>query len=304
MRRNKGFILMSVLLATTLLITSATAFAWFARSEATLAAKREDILKFRNVAEIAVITIGQRIAADTNGFDCIAEQLYLPGRPTKIEMGDYEISVEITPLNDRISAYGVLLPDGVTLRSEYEDAWYNMWNALELPELAATVLDFMDSDSSQTLGGAERVGNINRVISDLSELKGIPEINDGVLWGGTEDNPVGLCEYLSVYGDEMININVATPEVLMILDDDITSAVVRSIVARRVVNPFTAIEDLSDMPGFPADAATRLSNIISFESTCFQLNMSVVDSTRETTRNYKIVVERSNSFCHVLTWEE
>ena len=81
---------------------------------------------------------------------------------------------------------GLLLPDGVTLRSEYETAWNNIWEELERPELAATVLDFIDKDKNQKLGGAERDGNINRLISDLDELKAIAEVDDAVLYGGKE----------------------------------------------------------------------------------------------------------------------
>ena len=53
-QRSSGFILVSVLLSTTLLLTSATAFAWFARTEARRVSTRENILKCRNAAEIAI----------------------------------------------------------------------------------------------------------------------------------------------------------------------------------------------------------------------------------------------------------
>ena len=190
-RRSSGFILVSVLLSTTLLITAATAFAWFARTEALRVGTRENILKFRNAAEIAVGVIGQKIAADGNKYDSFTEPLYAPGQRTKIEIGDYGVSVKITPLNDKISMNGLLLPDGVTIRSEYEPAWNAIWEELELPQLAAAVIDFIDKDKNQKLGGAERDGNINRLISDINELKAMPEIDDGVLWG-TKEKPGDL----------------------------------------------------------------------------------------------------------------
>lgn len=301
--RREGFILLSVLISTVLLITSATAFAWFARNEAMRAESRENILKCRNAAEIATVVIGEKIASDANGFDSFAEELYRPGHLTRVEIGDYEISATITPLNDRISTNGIFLPDGVTVRSEYEYAWQSIWTEIGEPQLASTVIDFMDKGSTQRLGGSERAENINRVISDLSELKAIPEINDEILWG-TQDNPGGLSTYLSVYGDEVININTASPRVLAVLDDAITSAIARQIDRYRSARPFTSLEDLTDMPGFPSDAATRLANIIGFESTCFLLNMTVLDNTKKSTRNYKIILERCTSGCRVLTFDE
>ncbi|MCC8177651.1 MAG: general secretion pathway protein GspK, partial [Cloacibacillus sp.] len=212
-RRSNGFILVSVLLSTTLLLTSATAFAWFARTEALRVSTRENILKCRNAAEIAVGVIGRKIAADDNKYDGFTEPLYAPGQRTKLEIGYYDISVQITPLNDKISVNGLLLPDGVTLRSEYETAWNAIWEELEHAELAAPVLDFIDKDKNQKLGGAERDGNINRLVSDLNEFKAMPEINDKVLWGDKE-HPGGLARYLTVPGGQKININVVAPEVI------------------------------------------------------------------------------------------
>ena len=301
-RRSSGFILISVLLSTTMLITAATAFAWFARTEARRAAARENILKCRNAAEIAVGVIGRKIAADNNKYDSLTEPLYAPGQLTKIEIGDYDISVQITPLNDRISVNGLLLPDGVTLRSEYETAWNNIWEELERPELAATVLDFIDKDKNQKLGGAERDGNINRLISDLDELKAIAEVDDAVLYGGKE-HPGGLAKYFTVPGGQKININVAAPEMIEKLDDGLSLSHAQNIAAQRLISPLTSMDDLTRGPGFPAALATKLANVIGFESTHFLLEVNVKDRTGNA-RNYRVIVERSGKKCGIFSWYE
>ena len=301
-QRSSGFILVSVLLSTTLLLTSATAFAWFARTEARRVSTRENILKCRNAAEIAVGGIGRKIAADDNKYDGFTEPLYAPGQRTKIEIGDYDISIRITPLNDRISVNGLLLPDGVTLRSEYETAWDAIWEELEHAELAAPVLDFIDKDKNQKLGGAERDGNINRLVSDLNEFKAMPESSDKVLWGDKE-HPGGLARYLTVPGGQKININVAAPEVIEKLDDGLSLAHAQDIAAQRLISPLTSMEDLKRLPGFPAAVATKLANVIGFESTHFLLEMNVKDKVGNT-RNYRVIVERSGKKCKIFSWEE
>lgn len=288
------------MMATATLLAAATAFAWFARTEARAEAARERIYRFRSVAEIAVNVMSRRIAEDANGYDGPSEPLYDPYEHVKLEIGDYVAEVQICPLNDKIPISGLLLPDGVTMRSEYETAWENIWEALELPRLAWEVIDFIDTDTDQRLGGAERDVNINRMISDLSELRAMPEITDGVLWG-TEDVPGGLARYVAVTGGEKINVNAAAPEVLAVLDDELTLSHARSIAAYRLVNPIRDMEGLRSVPGFPASLTTKLANVIGFESTHFLLSVKVSDVAGNV-RNYRVVVERGGSAPY--SWEE
>lgn len=300
MRKSSGFILVSVMIASATLLTAATAFAWFARTEARAEAARERIYRFRNAAQIAVNIMSRRIAEDRNGYDGPTESLYDPYEHVKLEIGDYTAEVQIRPLNDKIPISGLLLPDGVTPRSEYETAWENVWEALELPRLAWEVVDFIDADTDQRLGGAERDTNINRMISDLSELRAMPEITDGVFWG-TDEIPGGLARYVTVVGGEKINVNVAAPEVLAVLDDALTPSHARSIAAYRLVNPIKDMEGLRNVPGFPASLTTKLANIIGFESTHFLLSVKVSDGAGNV-RNYRVVVERGGSGAY--SWEE
>lgn len=300
MRKSSGFILVSVMIASATLLTAATAFAWFARTEARAEAARERIYRFRNAAQIAVNIMSRRIAEDRNGYDGPTESLYDPYEHVKLEIGDYTAEVQVRPLNDKIPISGLLLPDGVTPRSEYETAWENVWEALELPRLAWEVVDFIDADTDQRLGGAERETNINRMISDLSELRAMPEITDGVLWG-TDEIPGGLARYVTVVGGEKINVNVAAPEVLAVLDDALTPSHARSIAAYRLVNPIKDMEGLRNVPGFPASLTTKLANIIGFESTHFLLSVKVSDGAGNV-RNYRVVVERGGSGAY--SWEE
>lgn len=300
MRKSSGFILVSVMIASATLLTAATAFAWFARTEARAEAARERIYRFRNAAQIAVNIMSRRIAEDRNGYDGPTESLYDPYEHVKLEIGDYTAEVQVRPLNDKIPISGLLLPDGVTPRSEYETAWENVWEALELPRLAWEVVDFIDADTDQRLGGAERETNINRMISDLSELRAMPEITDGVLWG-TDEIPGGLARYVTVVGGEKINVNVAAPEVLAMLDDALTPSHARSIAAYRLVNPIKDMEGLRNVPGFPASLTTKLANIIGFESTHFLLSVKVSDGAGNV-RNYRVVVERGGTGAY--SWEE
>ena len=302
MRNNRGFILVSVLLSVTLLLTSATAFAWFAKNEMKRAETERLILQARSAAEIGCSVVARLIAEDKDGYDGLTERLYMPGGTTKFEIGEYKITVSVAPLDDKIPVAGLFLPDGVTLRSEYEEGWGRVWDYLGRQELGTLVLDFMDSDEKQKLGGSERTGSINRPVSDLTELKRLPEISDGLLYG-TKGIPGGLSRYLTVYGKEKININVANPEVIAILDKRIDVQQARTLAASRLVKPIRSLADLRKVPGFPDAAVTRLSNVIGFESSYFRVNMSV-EAPGGQRRNYRIILQRSGSSCKIARWEE
>ena len=63
------------------------------------------------------------------------------------------------------------------------------------------------------------------------------------------------------------------------------------------------MEDLKRVPGFPAALATKLANVIGFESTHFLLEASLSDKAGNT-RNYRVIVERSGKRCGIIIWEE
>ena len=106
---------------------------------------------------------------------------------------------------------------------------------------------------------------------------------------------------MTVIGGEKINVNVAAPEVLAVLDDALTPSHARSIAAYRLVNPIKDMEGLRNVPGFPASLTTKLANIIGFESTHFLLSVKVSDGAGNV-RNYRVVVERGGSGAY--SWEE
>ena len=299
---SKGFILISVLISVTLLLTSATAFSWFARNEIKRAEAISFIARSRSAAEIACLDASKKIAKDKNGYDSRSEPLYAYNGLTKSKIADFDLEVAIEPLDDKIPINGILLPDRVTLRSEYEVAWKRIWEYVGFPWLSAIVLDFIDADSSQKLQGGEREASINRELTDLAELRLINEIDDGVLWG-TKDIPGGLSRYLTIYGKEKVNINTASPEVLAIMDERLDIAQARNFVAMRMMYPIKSLDDLKKIPGIPLNVITKLSNVISFESSYFRLKIKVSAGDKKE-RNFRIILKRENDSCSVVRWEE
>ncbi len=300
--RKPGFIFVTVLILSTFLLSAATALALFVRQEVKRVETERFSLEARSVAEMAYRLLARRIAADTNKFDSPIEPLYSPNIPLVLTLdNNLQVSARITPLSDKIPINGLFLPDNVTLRNEYTHAWERIWEYLKRPELAPIVLDFIDSDTTPRLGGIEREENPNRKLADLSELLRIPRLDRGVLWG-TAKIPGGLARFCTLYGDQMINVNVAGVDVLAVLDSEMTLERAKAVVQARAFMPIRDADDLRKIPGFPSSIITRLSNVLGFKSDYFLIAISVTQG--DWNRRFHIYVKRKGESCEMVKWEE
>lgn len=299
-KKNSGFVLLSVIFSVTLLLTAAVAFAWFAKTEITAQSHETFLFRARCAAYTAFDYAVSKINEDNNGYDSETEYLYSPLGGIKLELGGLNVTVKIHPLNDKISTEGLFLPDGITLRSEYEEPWKNIWDEVGHPELAQIVLDFMDKDSDQRLSSVEQENFLNRPILDLSELKLLKGINNALLYGNKKQK-VYLKQFISPVGSDKININCATAEMLSMLSTGLTLESAKSIVAERKLKPFKKTSELKSFPGFPEADFTKLSNVLSVESTQFEVDIKVTEGNNE--RNFKALAERGSGNLP-LRWEE
>ena len=196
-----------------------------------------------------------------------------------------------------------MLPDGVTPRKEYEYAWESVWDKLKHPELNAIVLDFIDKDKQQKIGGRESSYNNNRVPVDFSELKLLPEIDDGILLG-TKKIPAGLTHYMNINGSDKININTAHADVVAILDSRIGKAAADSLLKARASKPIKNGNELARIPGFSKTVVTKLTNIIGYESQYFKVDIVVRNDISNEERAYRITLKRGGNACKLVCWEE
>lgn len=304
-RGKKGFILVSVLISTGLLLTIATGLAWYAKTELARTSSFKFAFETRSVAETALTVVKTAILADTNDYDSFSEPLYSILSPMTAEIGNYRAEITVEPLCGEIPVRGLFLPDGVTLKEEYRDAWERIWEELGLPDTAARAADFMDSDNKQRRGGAEKETDINRVPLDISEFLALEGVDTGVLWGTSLESgeTMGITDYLTVYGGEKLNINTAPPGVVALLDSRIDIAAAEALAYYRLGEPITKAEDLKLVPGFPRAAITKISNAIGFKSDYFRVTISVYGKN-ENSRNFRITVKKDEKSVRTVRWEE
>jgi len=295
-----GFVLIAVLLVTVLFLGAATSFAMFARSEMRRVSDEEFALRARSLAVLACGPVSELIAGDVNGFDSEREFLYSPEMPLVLPFGDWEVNIGITPQDALIPINSPFLPDGVTIRQEFEHPWKQAWILLGAPETGTLVLDYLDSDVEPRVGSREDDYFPNKKISDLSELLHLPEVSAELLYGRSRD--YGMGSFFTVNADESINVNMAPREVLSILDTDFGPDAAEAIITYRANNIIGNASDLGKIPGISQAAVARLSNILTGSSNYFSVHMSVRYENNE--RNFVILLKRGASACQIVNWRE
>ncbi len=298
--KRPGFVLVAVLLSVTLLVTGALAFAWFARMELRKASALAFSLQARSLAETAVHEIQRGLVLDTNDADSLLEP-WFGAWPLPIGE-DFSVVVRLTPQNDALPVNALFLPDRSTLRTELEKPWERLWEKVRRPELAAGLLDFLDADRTPRAGGTEEDSFINRPPAAIDEIRLFPGIDENLLTGNNEKYPVGLERFLTVRSDGKINVNVAVPEVLELLDETLTPAVVREIVEKRRKEPLSGWGDLAGLPGFPQGLQPRVSGLLSFTSSHFLADIEVRKGNL--VRRFEAVLLKRSGRCTVVAWKE
>lgn len=298
--KRPGFILVAVMMSVTILVTGALAFAWFARMELRKAEALSFSLQARSLAETAVHEIRRGLVMDTNDADSLLEPWF---GSWPLPLGEnLSVAVRLTPQNGAFPVNALFLPDGSTLRTELGKPWERLWEKVGRPDLAVEVLDFLDTDRTPRPGGSEEESFINRPPSALEEIRLIPGIDENLLTGNNEKHAVGLERLLTVNSDGKINVNVAVPEVLEILDDTLTPAVVREIVEKRRKEPLSGWGDLDVLPGFPRGLQPKLAGVLSFTSSHFLAEIEVRKG--DLVRRFEAVLLKRSGRCTVIAWKE
>jgi len=281
-----------------LFLSTAVAYATFARLEMRRVASEEFAAASRTVAVIASREALEWVAAKTES-DSRHDRLY-SGLPIKLNYGDYSAYIVLTPLDDKIPINGLLLPDNTTMKNEYVYAWNTAWSNLGY-KTPPPVLDFISPSREPRPGGRKEDYFPNKPLSDLSELMRLPEINRGDLYAGVSAD-LAVDSYFTIYGKEGININMAPPAVIRILDPGIGPDVADAITAYRFENAIRGESDLANIAGFSSSVATRLRNVINYTSNFFLLELRVERGT--SVRSFEAIILKDEEKTEIVNWKE
>lgn len=305
-RKKKGFVLVSVLMLGMLLISCATAFTWFVRSQVRGFYKERESLTSRTMAYVLTqALIKALVFIKANVYEDSPTQKWY--QPFILKMTD-DLGLwvmHITPLDDKIPIRSLFLPDGSTLRREFSSVWEDIWEELGHRELAQKVLDFMDKNTRARVGGVEREYFMNRVPYDLSELLIMSDdIDNDILYGvkGGIREKLGLADYCTVFADDRININVAPVHVLELLPGLDTGELAERVADMREHQAFNGLASLRRIPGAPAKIINQLVNLVKFRSRYFMIRIERLDLEDEGGTSFNIIVDLEAKI--IAKWEE
>ena len=299
--RKRGFVLVSVLMLGVLLISCATAFTWFVRMQVRTMGRERISISSRSMAHVltnSVMAMSYEMSQHI-GYDSPTQRWY---KPFVIPLGD-ELGIwviQVTPLDDKIPLGMLFLPDGNTLRRELSEVWENMWDKLNHRELEALLLDFLDRNTRARVGSKEAEYFINRGPYDMSELMILSrDMPSEVIYGSS--NQMGIADYCTIYSEGRINLNVAPVHVMELLPGLDTGLAAR-VAQTRNEEPLQTLQDIQKMPGASARTSTLLTNIASFQSRYFMMNVHCLDSGGEGGTTFNIIFDRTTR--KIVKWEE
>lgn len=303
-RGEGGFILLSVLLSVTVLLSAATGLAWFARSEVKRAEEETFQLRARSAA-LGVLPLAEKLLqGGDKDYDSLAEPPFSPGSGRRLTLAGLDVRMTLMPLDDRIPVKELFLPDGVTLRQEYASAWDQLLALLGKPELAPRLLDFLDRDTKVRLGGREEETDLNGPAEDLSQLLDCPGVDRKLVYGS--GSRAGLQRFLTPFCGEKMNLNTLEPGVLALLDRRLGEREAKALAVLRLTVPIKKVEDLNRIPGFPRDVLPRITNVVGVASRFVAVRIQVNQGRFQ--RRFEAVLERTGrgakGSCTLVRWTE
>jgi general secretion pathway protein K len=300
---EKGFVLVLVLLVTTILIAVVVEFAYGVYVSTSMAANFRDSQRAGVLAENGV-ELARSALEELNRV-----QPHMTMEPgglvfTRQESG-MSVEIRVVDEHSRVSTRIVYTGTGVD-NDRVLDIYTRLTTTiLELDSrIIDSLADWIDADDEPRIYGAEYRDYYqslakpyeakNAYVSSIDELF--------MVKGYVLDVVDALRPYISAYNDDgLININTAPREVLMSLSDDITGPLADNIITHRRAGSFTDRSDLPGVPGFETIGIAVLDKIV-VESSVFRVYSKA--TVGDAVRTVEAVVRPGGGGTGVLYWTE
>ncbi len=307
---QRGIALVLTLLILTLLVVSGLEINRAVRVEASLAENFRDLTQASYIAQSGVEVARALIQSDNPLYDGLDENWAQFENFALLSSGLFpegSFNGRIGDENSRFNPNGLLDPYG-NVNLKKKEQLERLLALLGHPaDWVEALLDWMDPDHQPRPRGAEREFYLskkkshpakNGPLDSLEELLLIKGV-DPFMFYGMEDKE-GLKDYLSVHSDGRININTASPVLIMSLSPKIDQAMAQAVIAHRREKPFQNPETLRSLPGWDG-VYPSVSSEITVQSNSFFIE--VVGIYREARALVQAVVRREGRRTRVLAWK-
>ena len=228
--------------------------------------------------------------------------------PLKVDDESGSLVVTITEESGKINVNGLVQPNG-----EYEPftlaALNRIATQLQMPgDIWGAAADWIDSDDLPRSGGAENsyyrtlkpaCGVRNGKLLTLTELL--------LVKGFTPEQFGKMKKHLTIFSDQpdspqsVVNINTASKEILVALDERIDDRMAEQIQEERRLQPFKSTGELTRVPGLET-IAVALGGRISVKGNIFRITS--IARAKDSGRTVEAVVRLSGGAPEFLSWQE
>ena len=332
LRKNKdrGFVLIAVLLIISVLVTIILEFNYESRMKLHLSDNFHNASKALNYAEagisiaIASLKQNENILFDERFIPLFSGAVQIPVETgyCTILINDESGKININTLKtseDKIVRHRVdqilKLIDLLNYQSREQSISYS---------LVPAIIDWVDYDDEVTFlpfikrdnEGAESsyyedlidpYKCKNAPFETLNELLLVKGMTPTIFYGLTGDKtqniePVdGIGQYLTIYGDGKININEASPTVILSLSDKMSPSLVKSIVEQRKIKRFVSVEQLQNIPGMTPHVYESIRELITVKPKGRYYNVTVTGVAGQFIRKIQIVLRSDGSTAQIDT---
>ncbi|GBD96308.1 general secretion pathway protein K [bacterium BMS3Abin06] len=192
------------------------------------------------------------------------------------------LSIKVEDENSKFNINSIIYPNGMT----NEKALSSLKKLLEYlninPNLSLVIADWIDPDKEPRLPDSEDVAK-NTFLWSVDELKLIEGMMDKNIFGK-------ISPYITVYGNNQVNINTAALPVLVCLSPDMTEALAKQIIDYRETTPFEKASSIVNVPGFEA-IGIKILNRITVKGSNFRVTAKA--TVDEITRVIESVMDTS-----------
>lgn len=302
---NRGFALIVTLIVTALMVAAATEMIHQVYVDTSLSRGFRDGQQASLLAESGAVGGAKVLMFWLSGRD-VSSLNEKWAAPIKLEDDTGLVEIEVTEESGKIPLNNLVQVNGT-----YDDfvlaSLRRLGRRIQIPDDCwGALADWIDSDELPRSGGAESAYYKN--------LKPAYSAHNGPLTTGTELSLVkgftpemvsSLQPFVTIYADQpgaplsRININTASKEVLMALDDRIDQRMAEKILEERRLKPFTSPGDLSRVD---SQLASVLAARISVKGSVFRVTAR--SRVRDAGRTAEAVIRLGGSQPEYLSWQE
>jgi len=329
--RNRGFVLIAVLLVISVLVAIIVEFNYESRIKFHLSDNFHNASKALNCAEAGVSIAIASLEKNTN---ILSDKRFMPlfSGGIQIPVEDGYCTIEVNDESGKININTLKTSDGKIVRSRVDQILKLIdllnYKYQEGPvisySLIPAIIDWVDYDNEVTYlpfikrdnRGAESNYYMDLVepyrcnnapIETLDELLLVKGMTETVFYGSAGDEtqniePVeGIQKYLTIYGDGKVNINEASPIVVQSLSDKMNPSIVQSIVEQRSIKRFENIGQLQNIPGMTPQLYESVRGLITVKPKNRYYNVIVTGVSGEFMRKVQIVLKRDSDTVRIET---